>query len=125
MKNSQLIAENPFFSPLLSIHWPSLFLSIDILAWDVVFGFVFIFLGLSLRKLKAFAVVSTLMVLFGVLSLIRLIALPLNNMDLRYFGRFGYTVISVITSVILLIQINKMNSLTKKYRLTKVAPDCG
>ncbi len=107
--SNQLVADNPLLSPLLSLEWPSLLLSIDILAWDVFFGVAFIFLGLSLRRIEDFSAVHTLMVLSGILSLLGLISLPLN-MNLRFIGIFGYTVMPVISSAILLGKIGKTRS---------------
>jgi hypothetical protein len=108
--SNQLVDANPLLSPLVSLNWPSLLLSIDILAWDVFFGVAFIFLGLSLRRIKGLSAVYILMVLSGILSLLGLIALPLNNMNLRFIGIFGYTVMPVISSAILLGKIEKMKS---------------
>lgn len=106
--SDQLMSTAPLLSPLLSLDWPSLLLSIDILAWDVFFGVAFIFLGLSLRQIKALSPASIMMILSGILSLLGLIALPLNNMNLRFIGIFGYTVMPVISCAILLGRIEKM-----------------
>lgn len=106
--SSQIIDENPLLSPLLTLSWPSLLLAIDILAWDVFFGFAFIFLGLSLWQRKELAKVGILMFISGILSLLGLIALPLNSMDVRFIGIFGYTVMPLITCVVLLSKIKKM-----------------
>ena len=106
--SNQIVSSNPSLAPLFSLEWPSLLLSIDILAWDIFFGFGFIFLGLSLRKLKSLSMVSLFMILSGILSIFGLIALPLNNMDIRFIGIFGYTVLPVISSVILLFKIGKL-----------------
>lgn len=108
--SSQIVASNPSFAPLLSLEWPSLLLSIDILAWDVFFGLGFIFLGLSLKPFKALSLVSLIMILSGILSIFGLIALPLNNMNIRFIGIFGYTVLPVISSVMLLIKIRKLEN---------------
>lgn len=108
--SSQLVDENPLLSPLLSLNWPSLLLSIDILAWDVFFGIAFIFLGLSLRQIKEVSIASIIMIFSGILSLLGLIALPLNNMNVRYIGIFGYTVMPVIACVFLLRSMNKLES---------------
>ena len=105
--SSQIIELNPLLSPLLSLYWPSLLLSIDILAWDLFFGLAFIFLGLSLRQ-KELSTVRILMILSGILSVLGLIALPLNNMNIRFIGIFGYTVMPVISSAFLLGKIDKM-----------------
>lgn len=108
--SSQIIDANPLFSPLLSLNWPSLLLSIDILAWDVFFGIAFIFLGLSLKPIKELAIARSIMIFSGILSLLGLIALPLNNMNLRFIGIFGYTVMPVISIAFFLSKIEKIKS---------------
>lgn len=100
--SGQLVDGSPLLSPLLSLDWPSLLLSIDILAWDVFFGIAFIFLGLSLRQIRELSIASSLMIFSGLLSLSGLIALPLNDMNLRFIGIFGYTVMPVISCAFLL-----------------------
>lgn len=106
--SSPLMQAYPQLSPLLSLGWPSLLLSIDILAWDVFFGLAFIFLGLSLRPMKELSIASSLMIISGILSLLGLIALPFNNMDLRYIGIFGYTVMPVISCALLARKMDTM-----------------
>lgn len=108
--SSQIVEENPLLSSLLSLNWPSLLLSIDILAWDVFFGIAFIFLGLALRNMEELSISGILMILSGILSLLGLIALPLNNMNLRFVGIFGYTVMPVISCAFLLSKIRKVES---------------
>ena len=108
--SGQLINTAPLLSPLLSLNWPSLLLSIDILAWDVFFGVAFIFLGLSLRQIKDLSPVTIAMILSGILSLLGLIAIPLNNMNLRFIGIFGYTVMPVISCAILLVKIETVKN---------------
>ena len=106
--SSQIVGENPLLAPLLSLNWPSLLLSIDILAWDVFFGIAFICLGLSLRPITGGAVTSIVMIVSGILSLLGLIALPLNDMNIRFIGIFGYTVMPVIACVRLLRDMNRL-----------------
>lgn len=108
--SSQIVEENPLLSSLLSLHWPSLLLSIDILAWNVFFGIAFIFLGLALRHMEELSISRILMILSGILSLLGLIALPLNDMNLRFVGIFGYTVMPVISCAFLLSKIEKVES---------------
>jgi hypothetical protein len=110
--SDQLINTAPLLSPLLSLDWPSLLLDIDILAWDVFYGIAFIFLGLSIRQINGLSLVSIMMILSGILSLLGLIALPLNNMNLRYIGVFGYTVMPVISCAVFLGKIKKFKNLS-------------
>lgn len=106
--SDRIIAETPLLTPLLSLNWPSVLLSIDILAWDMFFGLAFIFMGLSLRQQPALSPTRYLMILSGSLSLVGLIALPFDNMDIRYIGIFGYTVMPIISCVFLLNTIGRL-----------------
>ncbi len=60
--SNQIIDQHPLLSPLFSLNWPSLLMSIDILAWDVFYGIAAILLGLSLRQIKVGTFASTLMI---------------------------------------------------------------
>ncbi|MEW6179433.1 MAG: hypothetical protein AB1522_05845 [Chloroflexota bacterium] len=90
------------FIPLGTIY------SIDILAWHVFFGLAFIFSGLSLKGIKELSAPRLLMIFSGILALLGLIALPLNNMNLRFIGIFGYTVMPIISTLFLLSKIEKI-----------------
>ena len=100
--SSVILNANPQFIPLLSLDWPSVLLSVDILAWDVFFGIGFVFLGLSLRPIHRFKLTGGFMISSGVLSLLGLIALPLDNMNIRYIGVAGYTIMPVISCALFL-----------------------
>jgi len=106
--SGQIAGHAPLLSPLFSLTWPSLLLAIDILAWHVFFGLAFIFSGLSLKGIKELSAPRLLMIFSGILALLGLIALPLNNMNLRFIGIFGYTVMPIISTAFLLSKIEKI-----------------
>lgn len=103
----ELNDSNKSFSYLVSLTWPSVIFAIDILAWDVFFGFSFIALGISIIKSKIWGILPIIMIVSGILSLVGLIAIPLKNMNIRYIGVFGYTVMPLIESIIYIMTINK------------------
>jgi len=82
-----------------SMEWPSVLFAIDILAWDVFFGLAFLSLGISVLQNSKNSLVGILMICSGILSLLGLAAIPLNNMNVRYIGIFGYTVMPLISCV--------------------------
>lgn len=108
--SSSLINSNKSFEPLLSLNWPSALFSLDILAWDLFFGISFICLGISLNKYSKQGVTGLLSILSGLLSILGLIALPMNNMNIRYIGIFGYTIMPLITCVAFITDMNKAKS---------------
>lgn len=81
---------------LLSFSWPSVAYALDILSWDWFFALSMLFGAFALewttRNEKA---IRILMVTSGVLSLIGLIAIPLDNMNVRVIGIVGYAVVTI------------------------------
>jgi hypothetical protein len=112
-----LIENNEIFGYLVSLTWPSVIFAVDILAWDILFGLSFIALGISIINSFPKKIIPITMIVAGILSLVGLIALPLNNMNLRYIGVFGYTVMPLITSILYISGLNKENR-RKNKRLT-------
>jgi len=102
-----LIKNNEILGYLFSLTWPSLIFAVDILAWDIFFGLSFIALGISIMDIFAKKIIAITMIIAGILSLVGLISLPLNNMNLRYIGVFGYTVMPLITSIFYNLELNK------------------
>jgi uncharacterized membrane protein len=81
---------------LFSYEWPSVVYALDILAWDWFFALSMILgafgVAWGTRMEKALRI---LMLISGILSLIGLIALPLDNMQVRYIGIVGYAIFSI------------------------------
>jgi hypothetical protein len=105
--SSTLISSNKSFESLLSLNWPSALFSLDILAWDLFFGVSFICLGISLNKYSKQGIAGLLSIISGLISILGLIALPMNNMNIRYIGIFGYTVMPLITCVAFIADMKK------------------
>ncbi|HAD06397.1 MAG TPA: hypothetical protein DCE76_04485 [Anaerolineaceae bacterium] len=111
---TQIVNHAALLSPVFSLSWPSLLLSIDILAWHIFFGLAFIFLGFSLTPIKELSQTRFIIVLSGIVALLGLIALPLNDMALRFIGIFGYTVMPIISIIFLLNKIDKIKNPSKQ-----------
>jgi hypothetical protein len=81
---------------LFSFSWPSVVYALDILAWDWFFGLSMILaafaVGWTYRIEKALRI---LMLTSGILCLVGLIALPLDNMQVRIIGIVGYAIVTI------------------------------
>ena len=100
---------------LFSFSWPSVAYALDILAWDWFFGLCMILgafvVNWTCRVEKALRV---LMLLSGILSLVGLIAIPLDNMQIRIIGIVGYAV-ATIPIFILLGLLLRCDAATAEY----------
>ena len=96
---------------LFSFSWPSIAYAIDILSWDWFFALSMLFgafaVDWSTRIEKS---IRILMVLSGVLSLIGLIAIPLDNMNVRIIGIVGYAVVTIPIFLLLGIFLERPSS---------------
>lgn len=90
---SQELENTQYF---LSFEWPSVAYALDILAWDWFFALSMLVGAFAVtwgtRMEKALRI---LMLISGILSLLGLIALPLDNMQVRYIGIVGYAIFSI------------------------------
>jgi len=77
---------------LFSFKWPSVVYALDILAWDLFFGLSMLFAAPVFNKGRFEKNLSGLLIICGVLSLVGLIGLPLQNMQIRNIGILGYAV---------------------------------
>lgn len=82
------------FSFLFSFKWPSLVYALDILAWDLFFGLSMLFVAPVFKKNRFEKNLKKLLIVSGVLSLIGLIGVPLQNMQIRNIGIIGYAVLA-------------------------------
>jgi hypothetical protein len=78
-----------------SFKWPSVVYVLDILAWDFFFAISFLFGSLVFNHKRLEKVVKILMIVSGLLSLIGLLGVPLNNMQIRNIGIIGYAIVSL------------------------------
>jgi len=114
-RSKALQQANPeFYDYLFSFQWPSVVYALDILAWDWFFALSLLFfgfavqVGLQLRRLE-----RALQVLFlggGALSLLGLIAVPMDNIQVRMIGIFGYAVVTIPLFSVLGVYIRKADS---------------
>jgi hypothetical protein len=90
---SQELENTQYF---LSFEWPSVAYALDILAWDWFFALSMLIgafvVAWGTRMEKALRI---LMLISGILSFIGLIALPLDNMQVRMIGIVGYAVFTI------------------------------
>ncbi|MCK0148316.1 hypothetical protein MWU78_21920 [Arenibacter sp. F26102] len=89
---------------LFSFKWPSVVYTLDILAWDWFFSLSFLLAAPIFNNGKMEKTIRALMLISGVLSLIGILGVPFNDMQIRNIGIIGYAVIAPF--VFLLIGIN-------------------
>lgn len=88
-------SDNNFMQLFISFKWPSVVYVLDILAWDFFFAISFLFGSLVFNHGKLEKAVKILMIISGVLSLVGLLGVPLNNMQIRNIGIVGYAVMTL------------------------------
>ena len=86
---------------IFSFTWPSLAYAIDILAWDIFYALSMLFLAATFRRKGLEKHIQTILIISGVLSLIGLLGIPMNNMQVRNIGIIGYTVFAIIAFFLL------------------------
>jgi hypothetical protein len=88
------LANHSFF---FSFRWPSVVYALDILAWDFFFGLSMLF-ATPVFKMNT---LKLLLALCGIISLIGLIGVPLQNMQLRNIGIIGYAVVGPLVFLLI------------------------
>ena len=79
-----------------SFQWPSVVYALDILAWDLFFGLSMLFVAPVFKKERFGKNLKVLLIFCGILSLIGLIGVPLQNMQIRNIGIIGYAVVGPV-----------------------------
>jgi hypothetical protein len=92
---------------VFSFKWPSVAYAVDILAWDFFFALSMLFLAATFRKKGLETLIQVFLIISGVLSLICLLGIPLNNMQVRNIGIIGYTVFAIIVFFLFGISFNR------------------
>jgi hypothetical protein len=82
------------YSFIFSFKWPSIVYALDILAWDLFFGLSMLFAVPVFRKVRLGKILKILLIISGMLSLIGLIGVPLQNIQVRNIGIIGYAVVA-------------------------------
>ena len=91
----------PWLPLFLSFQWPSVVYILDVLAWDVFYGFSMLFAAPVFKGGKWETAVRITMAVIGVLSIVGLICLPFGNIQLRWIGIFGYAGLSPVVFLLL------------------------
>ncbi len=89
------------FSFFFSFRWPSVVYALDILAWDLFFGLSMLFLAPVFMKGRLEKKLRTLLIISGILSLIGLIGVPLQNLNIRNIGIIGYAVVAPVAFLLI------------------------
>jgi len=80
----------PQLQLVLSFKWPSLAYSLDILAWDWFYALAMLFAAPVFNGDRLGKTIRALLYTSGILSLLGLIGIPLENMQIRMIGVVGY-----------------------------------
>jgi hypothetical protein len=91
----------------LSVTWPSVAYTLDILAWDVFFALAMLFAAPVFTGGKLETAVRFLFITSGVISFVGLLGVPLANMqvwfwyDVRNIGVLGYAVVAPVAFLLI------------------------
>jgi hypothetical protein len=91
----------PNFSFFFSFKWPSVVYALDILAWDLFFSLSMLFAALVFKRDRFENNLKILLIICGILSLIGLIGVPLQNMQIRNIGIIGYAVVGPVAFLLI------------------------
>ncbi|MBQ4821722.1 hypothetical protein [Aquimarina sp. MMG016] len=111
--NQAKIQELPDFDMVFSFKWPSVVYVLDILAWDWFYAISILFLAPIFKRNGIEQVIQILIILCGILCLVGLLGIPLNNMQVRNIGVIGYGVISPFIFLMIAKYIGKKVGLDK------------
>jgi hypothetical protein len=89
------------FSFFFSFEWPSMVYALDILAWDLFFGLSMLFAAQVFVKNRFERTLKTLLIVSGILSLVGLMGVPLQNMQVRNIGIVGYAVVAPVAFLLM------------------------
>lgn len=86
---------------IFSFRWFSVVYALDILAWNWFFALSFLFAAPVFKTGSREKLVRILMIFSGLLSLIGLVGIPLDNVQFRNISIIGYAVIAPVVFLIL------------------------
>jgi len=89
------------FPLLFSFKWLSAAYALDILAWDWFFALSFLFASFIFRTGRKEKFIRTLMIISGLLSLVGLMGVPLDNVQVRNIGIIGYAIIAPVVFLLI------------------------
>jgi len=105
-----IVARVPELSYLFSFRWPSVVYALDILAWDFFFAFALLFAAPVFYAGRLEKIIRALMIVSGLLSLVGLLGVPLDNMQIRNIGIVGYGLIAPIMFLLIGILLGRAKS---------------
>lgn len=95
------------YETFLSFQWPSVVYALDILAWDWFYALSILFAAFLFGQDRMGKVIRILLIISAVLSLVGLLGVPLENMNIRNIGIIGYAVIGPFTFLLIGRTFNK------------------
>jgi len=101
------------FSLLFSFKWPSMVYALDILAWDWFFAISFLLAAPVFRRGKLRNTIRNLMIISGILSLIGLLGVVLNDMQIRNIGIIGYAVVAPFVFMLIGKEMGRSDGMNK------------
>lgn len=101
LSRQEVFSGQTWSSLVFSFTWPSLAYSIDILAWDFFFALSMLFLSATFRKKGLEKRIQIFLIISGILSLIGILGIPMNNMQVRNIGIAGYTIFAIVVFILL------------------------
>lgn len=94
-----------------SFQWPSVAYALDILSWDWFFAWSMLFGAFIVNwRTRIEKAIRILMLTSAVLSFVGLIALPLDNMDVRIIGIVGYAFVTIPVFILLGVLLGHQQS---------------
>lgn len=101
-----VLAREPAFagtSHVFSFEWPSVVYVLDVLAWDVFFGFFAVFLALSFKRVGLERWIRGVLLLAGGLAFAGLAGAVVGDMGLRNIGIAGYVGAFTVAAALLAV----------------------
>ena len=111
MHQTTAVEQLPDYTFFFSFRWPSVAYALDILAWDLFFGLSMLFASQVFKDGRLERALRTLLIICGVISLVGLIGVPLQNMEVRNIGIIGYAVLGPVAFLLIGKVIGKQNDL--------------
>ena len=95
---AEQLAGHSFF---FSFQWPSVVYALDILAWDWFYALSVFFAAAVFKTGRLEKTIRTLLLVSGILSLVGLLGIPFQNMQIRNIGIIGYAVLGPVAFLVI------------------------
>lgn len=105
------IANLPNHDAIFAFEWPSLVYALDILAWDVFFAFAVLFAVPAIHGGRFARVVKALFLLSGILALLGLGGVILDDMQIRNIGILGYVAVFTVAALVLALHFRTTSAI--------------